>query len=164
MIACLPHRRVRRIHAARAADGVTSAHGFTLVEVLVVVLVIAVLAAIAIPTFISQQQKGMDAQAQELARTAETTAETIGADNNGEYNNVTVEEVHRYEPTIPIAAGVRTAYLTTTTHSESEYSVTVKAANGDEFTITRSGTGAVTRECVSHVTRTGCSGSEHGSW
>jgi len=129
-----------------------------------VILIIAVLAAIAIPAFLGQRQKAVDAQAQELARTAETTAETIAADRGGEYSTVTTEELHRYEPSIPIATGTKAAYLSAATQGPSEYSLTVTAVNGDEFTIRRDSTGAITRECASPVEKTGCSGGEHGTW
>ena len=47
------------------------------------ILIIGILAAIAIPSFLNQKSKANDAQAKELARTAQTTAETIATDNNG---------------------------------------------------------------------------------
>src|SRR5271168_4232035 len=74
--------------------------GFTLIELLVVILIIGILAAIAIPSFLNQKTKAYDASAKELARTAQTTAETIGTDNGGSYANVTQANLNTYESTI----------------------------------------------------------------
>src|ERR1700731_4070933 len=71
--------------------------GFTLIELLVVILIIGILAAIAIPSFLNQKGKSYDASAKELARTAETIAETYGTDHGGEYKSISAGELQKYE-------------------------------------------------------------------
>jgi type IV pilus assembly protein PilA len=137
--------------------------GFTLIELLVVILIIGILAAIAIPSFLNQKGKAYDASAKELARTAQTAAETISTDNNGEYLKVTPAELKAYEATIQTAAGGNNAYISAATGNANSYTVTATAAStGDKFSVTRNSEGVVSRSCES--TSKGCSGANSGSW
>ena len=54
--------------------------GFTLIELLVVIIIIGILAAIAIPVFLNQRQKGYDAAIKSDLRNAATAEETYLTD------------------------------------------------------------------------------------
>lgn len=56
--------------------------GFTLIELLVVIIIIAILAAIAIPMYLSQRQKGWDANAQSDLRNAAVAQESYFTDES----------------------------------------------------------------------------------
>ncbi len=77
---------------------------------------------------------------------------------------MTKEELHGVDPGLPIEASESHAYVSSVESSSGGYSITATATDGDELTLSKSTSGAITRTCRSPVTKTGCAQGETGSW
>ena len=131
--------------------------GFTLIELLVVILIIGILAAIAIPSFISQKDKAGDASAKSFARNMQTAQETYFTDNNTYATSIAL--LQRIEPslnTMPNRARPSTATGTLNT-----WRVTAISPANVSYFIDRSNTGVIARTCAPRDTG-GCNST--GIW
>jgi type IV pilus assembly protein PilA len=117
--------------------------GFTLIELLVVILIIGILAAIAIPSFLSQKDKANDASAKSYARNLQTAQETYYTDNNAYADSLarlqTIEPALNETPssTAPTADNTPAGGFTVTATSKSNVT----------YTITRNADGTLSRGC-----------------
>ena len=82
--------------------------GFTLIELLVVIIIIGILAAIAIPVFLSQRNKGYDSQAKSDVRNLATLDETYFTDNN--YYAAAIGALTEYKQSGGVSAPLAYAY------------------------------------------------------
>ena len=122
--------------------------GFTLIELLVVILIIGILAAIALPAFLGQREKGQDSSAKANARNVVSQMESCFTDAET-YVGCYAKMQAANDTGLPLGTAV--GQVGVATESTTGYVVTAysKAKNptAHTFTITHSGSGDV-RTCA----------------
>jgi type IV pilus assembly protein PilA len=126
--------------------------GFTLIELLVVILIIGILAAIALPAFLGQQEKGQDADAKSNARNLVSQVESCFATEQTYANCQTTTQLPNTG--LPLVNGAPNAgEVSVTAAGADSYTVTAKsrASSGGAHTFViakATGTGVISRTCT----------------
>ena len=130
------------LHAIRRR--MNDERGFTLIELLVVILIIGILAAIAIPSFLSQKDKAGDASAKSYARNLQTAQETYFTDNNTYATDL--GDLQTIEPALNEVPDPD-APPTVDSADDSSFRVTATSKSGVAYSVTRESGGTLRREC-----------------
>jgi len=127
--------------------------GFTLIELLVVILIIGILAAIALPAFLGQRQKGQDSEAKSNARNIVSHVESCYTQEQ-DYRNCTNTAQDLVDSGIPL--GTAGGEVNVTSGAADSYQVVGASKSGNSFTITKTAGQFVKPYTCSAAAKAGC--------
>jgi type IV pilus assembly protein PilA len=133
--------------------------GFSLIELLVVILVIGILAAIALPAFLGQREKGQDSDAKSNARNLVAHLESFYATERTYDKDKALASDDVAKSSLPLGGGE--GQVTITAGDDDTYTVVAKSKSGGTFTIAKDVDGKLSRSC-SDSGEGGCDGD--GKW
>jgi type IV pilus assembly protein PilA len=139
--------------------------GFTLIEILFVILIIGILAAIALPAFLGQQEKGKDAEAKSNARNLMSQVESCYTPKE-DYRQCATEVDLGGNLGIPYGTAPGEAEVTSAQQDSFTITAVSRATTGgqnDTFSIVRAATGQTTHSCTAGAGNNGA-GCKNGTW
>jgi type IV pilus assembly protein PilA len=134
--------------------------GFTLIELLVVILIIGILAAIALPAFLGQQQKGEDADAKSNARNAVSQVESCYANEQDYQKCLTAADLGN----TGLDLGTTPGAVDIQANGQRGFTITAKSKSNTTFEIAKDPTtGKLSRSCSAPKTG-GCPSGGATNW
>jgi type IV pilus assembly protein PilA len=146
----------------KALDRLRRADAFTLIELLVVIVVLGILMAVALPTFLRQQNKAKDSRTQQYLTNVWKSARAETVSNNGQYPLATTLSrlIGGDQPQLSMLVGSQSAaaiadhVVIDTSSTTNTLILYAQSASGTVFTLVGTATGGQTIAAAAPLTDT----------